>query len=418
MVVDLIVNLDDWQKKVLETQGDICLRSGRQVGKSTVVSLKAAEYAVKNAKSTILIVAAVERQARLLFDKTLGYLMDHHKDKIKRGKDKPTQHKINLINNSVIYCLPTGLTGYGIRGYTVNLLIADEAAFIPEEVWLAVTPMLAATKGTKWLLSTPHGREGYYYSCFSDPNFTSFHVSSEDCPRISRDFLEREKKRLTIAQYAQEYLGEFVDELRQFFPNDLIEEAMILKRPQYMSPNVNTYCGVDVARMGEDESVIISIQKLSEDKYYMLDIYVSTKTLLTDTADMIRNYDRKYHFSKIYIDTTGVGSGVFDHLLRCDEVKKKIISIENASRSLDSSSSLKKRLLKEDLYANLLRMMERHMIELFDDPEIALSLKSVQYEYDLKTSRIKIFGNYTHIVEALVRACWGSQDKHLKLWCA
>ena len=62
--------------------------------------------------------------------------------------------------------LPTGESGYGIRGFTIDLLICDEAAFINEEVWQAVTPMLAVTGGDIWLLSTPHGREGYYYRCF------------------------------------------------------------------------------------------------------------------------------------------------------------------------------------------------------------------------------------------------------------
>jgi hypothetical protein len=41
----------------------------------------------------------------------------------------------------------------------------------------------------------------------------------------------------------------------------------------------------------------------------------------------------------------------------------------------------------------------------------------VQYEYDDKGS-IKIFGNYTHIAEALVRAAWCTADKGHGLWVA
>src|SRR3990167_8298879 len=211
------LELDPWQQKILDTPGNICLRSGRQVGKSTIISIKAGEYAISHPKETILIVAAVERQALLLFEKVLGYIADNYKKQIKKGKDRPTKHKILLTNGSVIHCLPTGLSGYGIRGYTVHLLIADEAAFIPEDVWNAVTPMLAVTGGKIILLSTPFGKGGYFYRCFQDPSFTSFHVSSEACPRRDENFLAQERKRMTELQYAQEYLGEFVDELRRFF---------------------------------------------------------------------------------------------------------------------------------------------------------------------------------------------------------
>jgi len=134
----LNLQLDEWQKEVLETEGNICLRSGRQVGKSTIISVKSAEFAIRNKGKTILVIASVERQAYLLFEKILSYLEDNYKNSIKTGKDRPTKHKITLKNGSVIYSLPTGLTAQGIRGFTIDLLIADEAAFIPEEVWTGI----------------------------------------------------------------------------------------------------------------------------------------------------------------------------------------------------------------------------------------------------------------------------------------
>src|SRR3990167_11475549 len=165
--------LDDWQVRLLKSQGNIALRSGRQVGKSTVVSIKAAEFALSGNDLSILIIAAVERQAQLLFEKVLDFMMTHYRSAIKRGNDRPTKHVIKLVNGSVIRCLPTGLSGLGIRGFTVDLLIADEAAFIPEAVWTAVTPMLAATKGDIILLSTPFGKGGYFYRCFQAKEFTA-----------------------------------------------------------------------------------------------------------------------------------------------------------------------------------------------------------------------------------------------------
>jgi hypothetical protein len=341
----------------------------------------------------------------------LEYLSDNYKSYIKKGKDRPTKHRIKLNNGSTIYSLPTGLFGYGIRGYTVDLLIADEAAFIPEEVWTAVTPMLAATGGDKWLLSTPHGKEGYYYNCFSDPSFTTFHQSSEECPRISKEFLDREKKRMTKVQYAQEYLGEFIDELRQFFPTDVIRDCMTIKGGAV--PYGDKFLGVDVARLGGDQTVLLSINKKG-DNLTQFHIDISTKSLLTETVRKIKLFDARHNYKKIYIDDGGLGVGVFDPLLEDEQTRRKVVPINNASRSLEYDSTRKTKLMKEVLYTNLLNLMENKKIQLFESPEILLSLKSIQYEYI--DGKIKIFGNYTHIAEALIRAAWCVKDKTLNIY--
>ena len=129
---------------------------------------------------------------------------------------------------------------------------------------------------------------------------------------------------------------------------------------------------------------------------------------------LLKIYFTTYRYSKIYIDDGGIGAGVYDVLLQDDQVKRKIIAINNARRNLDRDEKQKKHLMKEDLYSNLLRLMENRFIELFNDDDIMMSLKSIQYEY--KDGKILIFGNYSHIVEALVRAAWCTQDKKNSLW--
>jgi len=409
------MKLDDWQKEVLDTKGNLCLRSGRQVGKSTIISIKAGEYATHNKGKTILVVASVERQALLLFEKILSHLYQNHKSFIKKGKDKPTKHKITLNNGSVIHCLPTGMSGYGIRGYTVDLLIADEAAFIPEEVWTAVTPMLAVTGGDIILLSTPFGGGGYFYRCFQDDNFKHFHISSENCPRKNQDFLDREKARMTRTQYAQEYLGEFVDELRQFFADDLIKKCMVLKRRGKVHKR-DYYLGVDIARMGEDESTFEVIDRRSKEILIHVENLITKHTLTTETTKLILTLEDKYGFKQIFVDDGGMGVGVFDQLLTDERTRRKTIAINNASRPLTRDEKKRKRTLKEDLYNNLLKLMEKSQIKLLDDDEIFLSLKSVQYEY--VDGKLKIFGNYTHVAEGLIRAAWCSTSKALNIWIA
>ena len=107
--------------------------------------------------------------------------------------------------------------------------------------------------------------------------------------------------------------------------------------------------------------------------------------------------------------------GVFDILMEHQQTKRKTEALNNASRSLDNEDKRKKKILKEDLYTNLLRLMEQGRIDLFDDENLYLSLVSVQYEIT-KDKTLKIFGRYTHIAEALIRAAWCMKDKHLNIY--
>ena len=410
------MKLDEWQKQVLDTEGNICLRSGRQVGKSTIIAIKAGQYAVSHGKKTIMVISAVERQALLLFEKILSYIHVNHKSFIKTGKDKPTKHKLQLKNGSVIHCLPTGESGYGIRGFTINMLIVDEAAFINEDVYQAVTPMLAVTRGPIILLSTPFGRTGYFARCFNDPTFSKFHVSSLECTRIDKEFLTQEKTRMSTLQFSQEYLGEFCDDLMQLFPDSLIKASQRLKKGSVALDRV--YLGVDVARMGGDESTFEIVEKRG-DMLYHKDNIVTLNTLTTETTSLIMSLDSIWHFRRIYIDDGGMGVGVFDQLLNSPETKRKVIPINNARRSQDIDDKRFKKLMKEDLYMNLLRLMEQRKIKLLDDPEIFLSLKSIQYEYVVsegQRTRFRVFGNYSHIAEGLIRAAWCTNDKSLSLY--
>ena len=54
------IDLDPWQQDVLNTNCNLHIRAGRQVGKSFIVSRKAVEYAVANPRKTVMIIAFTE----------------------------------------------------------------------------------------------------------------------------------------------------------------------------------------------------------------------------------------------------------------------------------------------------------------------------------------------------------------------
>ena len=409
---------DKWQQDVLDHLGNISIRSGRQVGKSEVISEKAVRFAMAYPGTVTMIIAASQRQSSLLFEKVrakVDILGDVY-------ADKPTLTKLTLKNGSRIYSLPAGRSGYFIRGFTLDLLIADEAAYIPETVWTAVTPMLAVSRklrkfGLTILISTPFGKGGYYYDSFTDKDFRSFHISSEDCPRIPSEFLRKERQRMTKQEYRQEYLGEFTDEYNQFFPTALIKSCMTFiewNRKDNGLSGANYYLGQDLARYGGDEVAFVIVEE-HNNRLKAVKCITRERVSTTHTVGETGIIDDQWHFKRIFTDSGGLGGPVLDQLQ--DKLgTRRVVGLDNSTKGIQVKGEEKRvKILKEDLYSNLLMMMETGKIELISDLSLLRSLKSITFEYTAD-KKIKIFGTYSHLTEALVRGCWCMKEKGLDLY--
>ncbi len=424
--------LDDWQKEFLATEGNKMLLCGRQIGKSVICAMDAAEYALHHPNHVILIVAPSERQAYALFDKTLDYIAATAPQKLKMGKDRPTKHLLKLTNGAEIWSLPTGLTGINIRFLTINRLYIDECQGVPKAVETAITPMLLTTGGASIYLGTPLGADNFFAEEFEDSesDFKKFSKSSEEVVKerkISKYWTEkrknaalehiaRAKRRMSALEFAQEYEGRIIRDLVRLISDELIARCTILPKDNQPVPGAKLYLGADIARLGGDQTVLIGLSKYGdENKMTMFFLDISSQTLLTETIQRIKLADKKYDFIKIYIDSTGMGAGVLDVLLADEDIRRKVEGIENAKKSINYDGTQTKRVLKEDLYANMIALMEQGKLKLFDDSELILSLRSLQYEYK-ETGGMRIFGNYTHCAESLCRASWGNQDKTLNIW--
>lgn len=420
------LSLDPWQKEYIETpaEQDCFLLCIRQSGKTTAMSIKAVEMCIKQFKKgeCVLISSLTERQAQLILTKALTYAVEVYPSLIAEGRDKPTMHRLFFKNGAGILCYAAGEEGDSTRGYTIKKLLVDEGSRMKETYFTSALPTLSVTHGSMDIASTPfgtknkYGEETFFYKCSKDDNFKKFYVGENDCPRQDKSFLEKEKKRMTKLQYAQEHQAMFLDELQQFFPNELIDKCCIRKKtdPRPGGEGSN-YLGVDVARKGRDDTVLLSVARI-DDVFYQIDMEITNNTYLTETVKRIKQLNSRYDYKRIYIDTTGMGFGVFDPLLEDDDTKRKVVSIENDYRHLDHDweKGARKKIAKEDLYNNLLNLMEQNRIFFFDDDEIRESLSSIQYEYS--EGMLIINGSNSHIVEAAIRAVWASKDKSLNIY--
>jgi len=426
--------LDSWQEEVLAAEGNLCICSGRQVGKSSIIAIKTAEFIVKHPNKTVLIISITEDQAENMLQKIVLYLHSNHKDKISLGKDKPTKHKVRLDNGSIAITKAVGQYGLGVLGMTVDVVVPDECAYLPEAIWGSITPMLLTTGGNIWLLSTPNAQQGYFYEAYTNPGmgFKTFHVNSEEVAdkrpepqrTIMLNYLASEKARMTKLQYAQQYLAQFLEQLNQLFPDSLINGSQALlrnsKEPTLFGSTTpisagEYYLGVDVARMGGDETAFEILEKVGQ-MYMQRENLTHRYTLTTETIAKILELDNQYHFKKIYIDDAGLGVAVFDQLLNNEQTRRRVVAINNSRRAIDREHNRHKKLMKEDLYLNLKRLMESGQIELLKDQEIFRSLKSIMCETSETSNEVRIYGSYSHITEGLIRAAWSDRDRSLDLF--
>lgn len=433
-----MINLDPWQNEVLDHKGNKIICSGRQTGKSTVVSILASEFAVKKIKKQILIVSVTEDQAKELLQKVVIYMMDNYKIYIKKPYSKNVlKDLIRLTNGSIIRTKAVGQGGAGVRGFTIDMLIADEAAFMPEDVWPAVTPMLLTTGGDIVLISTPQGRHNFFYKCYNDPNFKVWHVNtmeainnrlvSDSWSQFQRDkaleYFESEKYRLSEKEFQQEYLGMFVDDLSQFFEDIYIKRTLIQQRVIINKENLDFFLGVDIGRLGGDKTVFIILERRGE-LLIQREKIVWNEAYLDQIAQFIIDIDRTWNFRKIFLDNGGIGIGVYDILYNAMGFKKRVIGINNSEKIVEynpDGTEKRKKFMKEEIYANLLFLMMKGKILLFDDGDIWLSLKSVQYEYINQRGGAMMKVSHpdhrqSHIAEAITRAAMASREKINKVF--
>jgi hypothetical protein len=216
---------DAWQARVLGSRARRgILNCTRQWGKSTVTAVMAVERAWKEAGSLTLVVSPSARQSGEFLKKAAGFA---GRLGVKPKGDGTNEISLQFPNGSRIVGLP-GNEGT-IRGFSaVSLLLVDEAARVPEELYLAVRPMLAVSGGALWLMSTPHGKRGFFWETWErgGEEWERVRVTAYECPRIRPEFLEEERRTMGERWFRQEYLCEFTETEDGVFDADLVRRAI------------------------------------------------------------------------------------------------------------------------------------------------------------------------------------------------
>jgi len=214
---------DPWQVEVLASDHPRkILCCGRQTGKSTVGAVLAIHKALTKPGSTVLCVAPGERQAKLIFKKAArfyemaGYPLPAHSRRMTG---------LELSNGSVIEALPA--VERTTRGYSVDLLVVDEAGAVADMDYHGILPALIATQGEQVLLSTPRGKRGFFHEIWHGAeDWQQMLVRSDEVGRMRPEDLEVFRSSMPEQFFRQEFFCEWLDTEGSLFSYDDIQAAL------------------------------------------------------------------------------------------------------------------------------------------------------------------------------------------------
>lgn len=355
---------------------------GRRLGKSKCAAYEAIAAALIP-RQMIWVVAPTYNLSEKVFREIFWELNRNNKLKLLLRSASYSSMEIELVNGSKIIGKsadnPVSLVGEG-----VDFLIIDECALIKEDVWnQALRPTLADKKGKALFISTPRGMN-WFYEMFSRGqkrlNETeSWSFPSSDNPYLDPLEIKDAEETTPSLIFRQEWLAIPVAEQDMYFSWELIQSCIDETIPQLEfrdHPKHEYYLGLDVARLGQDMSVfIISEKSWNDGKIRIVKVLEIEHQLINQAIGRAKYLNDKFKFNKIFIDETGLGSGVVDGL------KEQVgPAVQGITFTVEE---------KENLYSNLKMQMEKGNLKYPKHKKMLAEMQDLRYEYSTQ-GRMKI----------------------------
>jgi hypothetical protein len=354
-----IINIDkglvsfklyDYQKEMLQSMADNrfnIIATARQAGKSTVTCAFVLWYIIFHAEKTVALLANKGETAREILGRIqLAY--QHLPRWLQQGVKEWNKGSMELENNSRVLAAAT--SSDNIRGYSINLLFIDEAAFIEnwDSFFTSVYPTISSGKESKIVLvSTPNGLN-HFYSLWVNARekrngYVPIEVTYDKVP--GRDSAWREQTlasmNFDIAKFEQEYCVEFMGSSGTLIAGWKLKElvhqtAVIFKEglSQYYTPiKGNSYVVIcDVSRgKGLDYSAF-SVIDVTKMPYQQVAVYRNNMITPLDYAEVIYRVAKAYSNASVLVEINDIGEQVSSSL-HYDFEYDNVLFTENAGRA-------------------------------------------------------------------------------------
>lgn len=264
-----------------------------------------------------------------------------------------------------------------MRGVYFNGVVLDEVADMKPQVWgEVIRPALADRNGWACFIGTPKGvnlfHELYSFGLAGRADWISKLYRADETGVISPEELEAARAVMSETQYRQEFLCDFsasVDNV--LITIDLVSKASSRGLNAQDVRGAQKIMGVDVARFGDDRSVICKRQGL-----WCQELKIVEKVDNMTFAGMVSREIDEFQPDAVFVDA-GRGEGVIDRLR---QLGYSVMEINFGSKAIEPSR-----------YANLRCEMWDKMREWLEsggaipnNSDLKTELSSPTYSFDAK----------------------------------
>lgn len=321
--------------------------TARQAGKSTTTCAFILWYIIFHPDKTVALLANKGDTAREILSRVqLAY--QHLPKWLQQGVVEWNKGSFVLENNSRVLAAATSASA--IRGYTINLLFIDEAAFIEnwDDFFTSVYPTISSGTDSKIILvSTPNGLNHFHATWANAQKGTNgYHPILVHWTSVpGRD---EKWKADTLAgmnfdheKFDQEYNCEFLGSSGTLIAGwklkELVSSNPILQKEgltQYKQPEKeHVYMMVcDVSRgKGLDYSAF-QLMDVTTMPYNQVAVYRNNAITPLDYADIIYRTAKAYNNASVLVEVNDIGEQVSTSL-NYDFAYENVLFTENAGRS-------------------------------------------------------------------------------------
>ena len=277
---------------------------------------------------------------------------------------------------------PDAFQGHHSRNIMV---IVDEAAGVSESIFEAIEGIVSTQDAKVLLIGNPTSQSGTFHAAFhgARSRYRCITISAFDTPNfqgqvvrpylVTPDWVQEQRARWGESSpfYQSRVLGEFPRQgIDTLIPLQFIEDAQ--QRWHDMPDGQPIEIGVDVARYGQDETVICT---RFGGKVLQLQCFHSQDTMET-TGRVIEAF-RAHPAMSTKIDVVGIGAGVFDRLN--EQGIYRVASVESGARARDPAKYVN---LRAEMWDGMKSLLQSGLVGLPPDEVLAGQLSSVKYRFD------------------------------------
>ncbi|UJA20586.1 hypothetical protein HJD18_10455 [Thermoleophilia bacterium SCSIO 60948] len=311
-----------WQARALTLRTrTTAIVAPRQSGKSRSLAVAAAYWAFRKPRQHVLIVSAGEDAARRLLSEVRRLVTGS--PYLEGSVTDEGAALVALSNGSVIRSVPA--SERQIRGWTVDLLLVDEAALVSDDLLLgAAIPTTAARPDARVVLaSSATVASGAFFDHVrraeaGSQNIALHRWALTDCKWISPSVIEAARESMTETRFAAEYEGVFASGADSLFTRASLDAATrdyLPDRLAEMRGPARVLAGVDWG-VSHDHSAVAAIGRLAGTRTFAVRCTYRWPSghPLHDVYGSIAASPA--HFDTIAMETNGVGAPCAQELTR------------------------------------------------------------------------------------------------------